>query len=64
MGSKRRSRHGVWWDCDDGSVKRYSAGADEREEEEIRAVVLHKMQNANRVARDGIRVSESQLAGN
>ena len=47
MGSKRRSRHGVWWDCDDGSVKRYSAGADEREEEEIRAVVLQKMQNAD-----------------
>ena len=45
--------HCVWWDCDDGSVKQYIAGADEREEEEIRAVVLQKMQNANRIARDG-----------
>ena len=45
--------HCVWWDCDDGSVQQYIAGADEREEEEIRAVVLQKMQNANRIARDG-----------
>jgi hypothetical protein len=37
--------HGVWWECDDESVKRYSAGADEGEEGEIRAVVLQKMQN-------------------
>jgi hypothetical protein len=45
--------HDVWWECDDESVKRYRAGADEGEEGEIRAVVLQKMKNDKRIARDG-----------